>query len=270
MNKYPVYGFEKAYFESIKKEIEKYSQNIYFDEFDNLIVCPEKITADTILIGIEASENAFLINEILDNGLVKFSAYKEPDKSIINQRVEAYNKTGFIFGDEKDYKIDFGYSNAKEVSSFLKKCDVIYIKPEINDCGDAVFTNMKCYLLKNIMLDLIKTNKNVVFAFIREGKKGAYALGKNLKINNAYFISLVEDTKGCFIRKEGDYISNMKIEGDNICVLKKEESLAGSYFLAGGSSNTIGIALGYQDLKNGIYKVLKEDIGKLNDLFNRD
>jgi hypothetical protein len=270
MYKNPVYGFEKSYLETIKKEIEKYAETIYFDAFDNLIVSPENINDDTILIGIEASENALLINEILDNGLVEFSPYKELDKNIIYQKAFISNKKGLIFGDEKNYKIDFGYTSKKPVSKFLKKGDTLYIEPTLDNFGEAIYTNMKCFLLKDIMIDLIKTNKNknIVFAFIREGKKGAYALGKTLKTNRAYFVCLAEEVPVSLIRKEGEYISSMKIDKTEISVLKKEESLASAYYLAGGSCNSTGVALKYQDMKNGIFKVLKSDIKKLLEILD--
>ena len=270
MYKNPVYGFEKPYLETIKNELEKYAEQVYFDGFDNLIVSPAAVDEHTVLIGIEASENGFLINGISDNGLVEFSAYKEPDKNIAHQKSVASNKKGVVFGEEKNYKIDFGYSSEKAVSKFLKKGDAIYIEPVLDSYGQAYYTNMKCFLLKNVMIELIKAakNKNIVFAFVKEGKKGAYALGKTLKTNAAYFLCMVEDVPVSLIRKEGDYISNLKTDRAEISVLKKEESLAGAYYLAGGSCVSTGVTLSCQNMKNGVFKVLKADIKKLAGLLN--
>jgi hypothetical protein len=264
-----IYGFEKLFLENLKKEIAENVSEIYFDDFDNLIAQKETGGRNKTLVGINVSENAFLINEIAENGLVGFDSLKELDKGILSQRVNVGNKTGFIRCDEKDetrYKIDFGCKDSKSILKFLKLGDAVYIKPVVENCGDAYFTNSKSSFLKDIFVDIIKnSSKNVCYAFIREENKGAYALGKKFRAEKACFISLLEDLPApvCFIRKEGDYISDMVLPSEPIAVLQKEKTSASAYFSAGGGKNVIGVGLKCEDLKNGFYKINKEDITKL-------
>ena len=258
-----IYGFEQPYLEGIKKELSSYFSNIYTDDFGSLIA---ENTDSEVLIGIPASENAFLINEITDDGLAIFSCLKDvSDDVLLHQTVSVNKKIGFICADNK---IDFGYSDKKSVSKFLKAGDTVYIKPVIESCGNAYFTNSKCRLLKNIIVDIIKKSAvSANYAFLREDKKGAFALGKNLSMNTAYFLTLVPDLTeaACFIKKEGDFISDI-YEKSPVAVLKTEYSLANPYYLSGGSSKSTGIGLRCYDLKNGWFKVNKDDIKSLINL----
>ena len=254
-----IYGFEQLYLENIKKELFLHFTSVYNDDFGNLIA-----EGGDTLIAIPVSENAFLINEITADGIAVFSPLKEAASDfLVHQQVVVNKKIGFICADNK---IDFGYSEQKSVNRFLKAGDTVYIKPVIENCGDSYFTNSKCFLLKSIVSDLIKNSKtNMTYAFLREEKKGAYALGKNLKATTAYFLALVPDLKSpaCFIKKEGDFIADFPYDMSPVAVLKEEHSLANSYYLSGGSKNTVGIGLRCFDLKNGYFKVSKKDIQDL-------
>jgi len=254
-----IYGFEQLYLENLKKEIFLNCTSVNNDNFGNLIADKG---GDT-LIAIPVSENAFLVNEIADNGMISFSCLREISADALShQTVSVNKKIGFISADNK---IDFGYSDKKSVIRFIKEGDVVYIKPVIESCGNAYFTNSKCHLLKSILVDIIKNSSaSITYAFLREDKKGAFALGKNLKMKAAYFLTLVPDLKepACFIKKEGDFISDT-CGVYPTAVLEKEHSLANSYYLADGCKNAVGVGLRCYDLKNGYFKVNKEDIKSL-------
>ena len=72
MAKNPVYGFEKPYLCEIEKEFIKYADKVYYDDFDNLIIEKNPNTneenIETVLFAVGISDNAFLVNEIKENG----------------------------------------------------------------------------------------------------------------------------------------------------------------------------------------------------------
>ena len=263
----PVFGFEKLFLENLRRELESNSTDVYFDDFENLIVQKNQNGKNKFLVAMEVSENAFLVSDISDDGYVKISPLFEFKSSNVGDKVIINNRIGFIVNDDKaSLKVDFGVKDRKSAEKFLKLGDTMYVKPFVEQSGDAFFTNSKSFLLKDIVADIIKnTKKTSTYAFLREGKKGAYALGKNVPAETSYFISFVEDLKtpAAFIKKEGDFISSYKIDDDPVTVLKTEKTSAGSYYLASGGKNIIGVGIRCENLKNGLFKVYISDIQDL-------
>ena len=266
------YGFEKPYLEEIEKEISQFSDLIYYDSFDNLIAVKnpnskEDVTK-TVLFCFSVSDNSFMVNEIKDDGKAVISSLKGYcDEYNGKKAVTNSGKCGYIKADSKNKKLecDFGYDNEKTASKYIKCGDILSIKLFWENIGDAVFTNAPHIVLKNIFLECIGDyyNKKVIFAFIREEKKGAFALGKNLNCDEAYFLCFSEDTKEnlSFIKKEGSFISDLKTELNSF-VTDKDISFASQYFLSSGINNVCGIALKKENIGNGIFKIKKETINE--------
>ena len=198
------YGFEKPYLEEIEKEISQFSDLIYYDSFDNLIAVKnpnskEDVTK-TVLFCFSVSDNSFMVNEIKDDGKAVISSLKGYcDEYNGKKAVTNSGKCGYIKADSKNKKLecDFGYDNEKTASKYIKCGDILSIKLFWENIGDAVFTNAPHIVLKNIFLECIGDyyNKKVIFAFIREEKKGAFALGKNLNCDEAYFLCFSINSK---------------------------------------------------------------------------
>lgn len=269
MAKYPIYGYEKSYLEEIEKEISQYVDEVYYDDFDNLCAVknPNTKSEDTqcILLGICVSENAFLISDIYENANTELSSLTKADESVLGKRIVTQNnKTGIIKGTAKKLLGDFGYSDKKTVSRYIKPGDVCCIKPYVEQIGDCYVTNSPALLLKNIFVSLIKGyyNKKIIFAFLRETKKGVYALGKyeKTKCHKAYFINVSDEITSnvSFVKKEGGYISTLSPENINVCVLEKDTTFAGQFYLSGKCEKTGGIVIKSEILPDKSYKITKK------------
>ncbi len=274
MAKNLTYGFEKPYLEEIEKEIMQSADVIYYDDFNNLIVEKKPNTTDEntkcILFAFTVSENAFLVSEIKENGNAVISSLMEYKDEYIGKKAVLQNgRTGYIKGKDKKLECDFGYTDKKTASKYVKCGDALSLKVSQEQVGESIFTNCPSYLMKNIFTQCIKDyyNQKIIFAFIREQRKGAYALGKNVKCDEAYFFTFVSDLKEniSFIKKEGTYISAFNPENLSACVLEKDCSYASQYFISSGVKNVCGIAVKKEDIGDGIFKITKktaEDIKK--------
>lgn len=269
MAKYPIYGYEKPYLEEIKKEISEYADEIYYDDFDNLcVVKNSNITnenTECILLGICVSENAFLISDVCDNANIELSPLMKADDSIFGKRIVTLNgKTGIIKGTSKKPLGDFGYNDKKTALKYIKPGDVCCIKPFIEQMGDSYITNCPSLLLKNIFVSLIKEyyNKKIIFAFLRETKKGAYALGKHeqTSCDKAYFVNVSEEATSnvSFVKKEGSFISPLLAENIPPCITEKDVTNAGQFYLSGKCEKTGGIVIKCEILPDKSYKVTKK------------
>lgn len=271
--KYPVFGYEKPYFENIKSELEKFYDEAFYDDFDNLILKKNnKNSKKDVLIAIYASENAFLVSDIKDDGKIDIVSLFKMEDTITNQRVSIKNKLGFIRKKDESFMLDFGTSTKKASEKITKCGDTLYIKSDFEALGDFYFTNEKAYALKNIMTSLIKNEYpyNITFAFLREKGKGAFALGKNLKSDYAFFLTLTDESKEdvSYLKKEKSYISSFETNLIPCHISENILSYADSYYLAGGSSNAVGLAIKCETLENGTFKFKKSSIDKLNKFFN--
>lgn len=271
MIKNPVYGFEKPYLENIKKENSVYVNEAYFDEFDNLIMIKnsQKEDAKSVVVGICVSENAFLVTDISEKGEMHSVPLFAPSDSITNERIMVGNKTGYITKSKENYTFDFGADDKKSAERIAKAGDTLYIKPYFETLGNYYFTNEKAYALKNIFDILIKNEypDKMIFCFIREKAKGAYALGKNIKADNAFFITLFEDIKDdtAFLKKEKNYISEYKTDKLSAYISENNISNADSYYLAGGCNTAAGIALKCTSVGANAVKISKSSVDKLKD-----
>ncbi len=268
---FSAYGFEKPYLEEIEKELTQFSDLIYYDSFDNLIIekkpnTKEEITK-TVLFCFPVSENSFMINEIKDDGKAVISSLKGySDEYNGKKAVTLSGKCGYITAKDKKLECDFGYDCKKTASKYIKCGDILSIKQFMENIGDAVFTNAPYLILKNIFCECIKDyyNKRVIFAFIREEKKGAYALGKSIKCDEAYFLCFSEEAKEnfSFIKKEGSYVSAIET-GKNTLITEKDISFSSQYFLSSGVNKVCGIALNKENIGNGIFKIKKDTISEI-------
>ncbi len=268
---FSAYGFEKPYLEEIEKELTPFSDLIYYDSFNNLIIEKKPNLADektkTILFCIPISEDSFMVNEIKDDGKAVISLLKGYSDDYNGKKAVTKNsKCGYIKASQKKLECDFGYDCKKTASKYIKCGDILSIKPFNEIIGDAVFTNAPHTVLKNIFFECIKDyyNKRIIFAFVREEKKGAYALGKAVKCDEAYFLCFSEEVKEsfAFIKKEGSYISDIETD-KNTLVTQKDISFASQYFLSSGVNSVCGIALKKENIGNGIFKIKKETINEI-------
>ena len=271
--KYPVFGFEKPYFENLKAEFEKFYDEAYYDNFDNLILKKNKNSSDkNVLIAICASENAFLVSDIKDDGKIDVVSLFKNEDTITNQRVFYKNKLGYIRKKDDTLMLDFGTSSKKATQKILNCGDTLYIKSDFEALGDHYFTNEKAYGLKNIVASIIKNDfpYNITFAFLREKSKGSFALGKNLKSEYAFFLTLTDETKEdiSYLKKEKSYISSFETDLIPCYISENILSYADSYYLAGGSPLSVGLAIRCEALENGTFKFKKSAINKLNKFFN--
>ena len=271
--KYPVFGFEKPYFENIKAEFEKFYDEAFYDNFDNLILKKNKNGSDkNILIAICASENAFLVSNIKDDGKIDVVSLFKNEDTITNQRVFYKNKLGYIRKKDDSLMLDFGTSSKKASEKIITPGDTLYIKSDFEMLGDFCFTNEKAFALKHIVALLIKNDYpyNITFAFIREKAKGAFALGKNLKNEYAFFLTLSEELKEdiAYLKKEKSYISSFKTSLIPCHISENILSYADSYYLSGGSPLSAGLAIKCEKSENGTFKFKKSSVNKLNNFLN--
>lgn len=269
MSKSPVYGFEKPYFENIKKELSVYVNEVYYDDFQNLVFVKNSNdkSAKTILVGAYASENAFLVNEIKDNGEICCASLFNTDDTIINNKAECKNKAGYIKKDGDGIILDFGCSDKKSAEKIAKCGDTLYIKAVEESLGNYFFTNEKAHSLKNIISNLIKKeySNNMIFVLFREKQKGAYALGKNIKADESFFITFCDDLKDeiSYLKKEKNYISEFETDKIPCHICENNISYADSYYLSGGSKYACGIGIKSETMKNGITKFSKNSVNEL-------
>jgi len=267
--KHPVYGFEKPYFENIKAELSGLCDEAYYDAFDNLVFVKNKENSDkTVLIGCYASENAFLVSDIKEDGTVDAVPLIKPDNTITNERIIAKNKSGFIRKKEEAFFLDFGFDNKKSAEKLIKCGDTLFIKPNYEKTGNFCFSNEKAFALKNILTELLKNDYpyKIIFALFREKSKGAYALGKNLKTDYAFFLTLSEEIKErlSYLKKEKSYISDFSTNALPCHISENVLSYADSYYLAGGSPKATGLAIKCENLGNGTFKLNKHIITELS------
>lgn len=274
MSKNPVYGFEKPYLENIKKELSVYVNEAYYDDFDNLIFVKNGAdSSKSVVVAAFASENAFLISEITKGGLMKALPLIKTDDSIINKKVLCGNRQGYIVKKENDLFLDFGASDEKSAERIAKPGDSLYIKPEYETLGNYCYTNEKAFALKNIISVLIKNEfpYKLTFVLFREKSKGAYALGKNLKADYAFFLTLSDEPKNpvSYLKKEKNYISDFKTELLPPHISENNLSFADSYYLAGGCKKAVGLAIKCENLGNGTFKFQKNFLKDLNEFFEK-
>lgn len=274
MNKNPVYGFEKPYLENIKKELSVYTNEAYFDDFDNLILVKNGADASkTVLVGAYASENAFLVSDITEKGILKASALIKADESIVNQRVISGSRSGYITKKDGELFIDFGTDDRKSAERIAKCGDALYLKPEYEALGNYFFTNQKAYAMKNIISALVKNEYpcKMIFVLFRERMKGAYALGKNLKADNAFFLALSDEPKNAlsYLIKEKEYISNFKTDSLPSFVSESNLSFADSYYLSGGCEKAVGLAIKCERLEGGSFKFSKNAVKSLTEFLEK-
>ena len=274
MSKNPVFGFEKPYFENIKKELSVYVNDAYYDDFDNLILVKNgDENAKTVLVGAYASENAFLVSDITDNGLLKAVSLTKTEDTIINEKIMCGNKTGYIIKKENDIFFDFGVSDKKSAERIAKCGDSLYIKPNYEIIGNYYYTNEKSYALKNIISTLVKSEYpyKIIFVLFREKQKGAYALGKNIKSDYAFFLTLSDKTTKelSYLKKEKNYISDFKTDEISAHISENNLSFADSFYLAGGCPAACGLAIKCENLGNGTIKFSKNSVNELKNFFEK-
>ncbi len=261
--KNPVYGLEKPYLEQLSKELLIYTDNAFFDGFSNLVA--QRKGESSVVVGFAASENAFLVSDILADGKVKISPLFEVPEALSGQRVlSPAGKQGIL--NAKENTVDFFTEGKEKTQKTVKPGDVIYLKPILETIGDSYVTNQPAWFLKQIFSEFLKTkNTKISIAFLRETKKGAYAFGKNFPCDKAFFITCQKDLpKGvCFLKKEGDFVSPMTVSELPAAVLPKEASLANAYYTASGCEQVAGIGLSYEELPGGQYKIKKETVKEL-------
>lgn len=274
MAKYPVYGFEKPYLEELKKELAPFADEIFYDNFNNLCVVKNSNTPESngeaILFGINISDNAFLVSDVNDNAKAELSSLMNATDDILGKKIITQGgKTGILTGSAKKLTADFGYSEKKTVLRYVKPGDVCCLKPFSEVMGDCIVTNSLCAALKNLFTSLIKEyfSKKVIFAFLREGKKGAFALGKceKLKCGEAYFVNVLENTEKnvSFLKKEGNYISSLSPEKLDFLVSEKEITGANQFYLSGKCEKVGGIVLKCELLPDKAYKIHKKALEEL-------
>lgn len=274
MAKYPIYGFEKPYFEELKKELSSFADEMFYDDFDNLCVVKNSNTAQdsskTVLFGITVPENAFLVSDVKDNGTVFLSSLINVTDDILGKKIITQNgKTGILTGSAKKLTCDFGFFDKKSISRYVKPGDVCCLKPYCEVMGDCYITNNPFLILKNMVVSLVKEyyNKKVIFAFIREGKKGIYALGKNEKTacDEAYFINVCEnsDTNISFMKKEGSYISSLTPTELSFSISEKDVTGAIQFFLSGKCEKVGGLAVKCEIMPDKTYKLSKKAIEEM-------
>ena len=186
-------------------------------------------------------------------------------EALSGQRVLSPNgKQGIL--NAKENTVDFCTGGKEKTGKIVKVGDVLYLKPLMETVGDSYITNQPAWFLKQIFCDFLKTkNTKISVAFLRETKKGAYALGKNLPCDKAFFITCQKDLRQgvCFLKKEGDFVSPMDMKELPVAILEKEASLANAYYTASGCENVAGIGLCYEELPGGQYKIKKETVKEL-------
>ncbi len=271
MPKNSAYGFEKPYLEEIEKELTAFSDVIYYDSFSNLIIEKKPNIANeevkTVMFSFYVSQNSFMVSEIAKNGNAIISSLMGGNDEFNGKKAVTLNgKNGYIKLNDSKLECDFGYSDKKTAEKYIRCGDILSIKHSSESIGDAIFTNAPHTVIKNVFSECIKDyyNKRVIFAFVREQKKGAYALGQNVKCDEAYFICFSDEIKEnmSFIKKEGSFVSPAKIE-KNAVVLEKDTSFASQYFISSGVKNICGIALKKETIGDGIIKIKKETVNEL-------
>ena len=272
MAKNPTYGFEKPYLEEIEKEITKSTDIIYYDDFNNLIAekKPNSTSeeAKTVLFAFCVSDNAFLVNEKKENGNAGIASLMGGCEEYAGKKaVSSTGKTGFIKVVDKKLECDFGYTDKKTASKYIKCGDVISIKQSCEQSGESLFTNAPSMLLKNIFTECINEyyNNKVIFAFLREQKKGAYAIGKSVKCDEAYFFTFSDEIKDdiSFIKKEGSYIASHSVKDLPVCVLEKDISFASQFYFSAGIKKSCGIAIKKTNIGDGIFKITKASVNEI-------
>lgn len=263
MTKNLIYGREMDYLSQLRKELLIYTDDCFFDGFSNLIA--ERKGEKGVLAAICASENAFLVSQLQPDGKVKISPLFDIPESYNGARVlSPAGRQGIL--DAKECTVDFFTGDEKQTARIVKPGDVIYLKPSLETLGDSYITNQLSWFLKQILSEFLKTKSaKLSVAFLRETRKGAYALGKNYPAEAAYFITCCENLPQplCFVKKEGDFVSPMEIPDLPVAVLPKEVTPANAYFLASGCEKVCGIALNAQKLPGGQYQIKKEAVKAL-------
>lgn len=261
--KHPVYGLEKPYFEQIGKEIIIYTDDTCFDGFSNMIAV--KKADKKIVVAFSASENAFLVNQILPNGKVGISPLFDIPETLSNERVlSTGGRQGIL--DVKEKTVDFCTGDAKATEKLTQPGDVLYIKPTCETLGDSYITNQIPYFFKQIFTDYIKHGTaKISVAFLREKQKGAHALGIHFPCDEAYFVTCAENLpqEFCFVKKEGDFVSTLDVAELSVAVCKDTISTANSYLLSSGCEKVATLALRMKKLPNGNFQIKKEAVKQL-------
>ena len=261
--KHPVYGLEKTYLQKIGEELSSCTDEILFDGFSNLIAV--KKGEKKILVAFSASENAFLVNQIHNDGKAGFSPLFEIPESLSNERVLSPKGIQGTL-DAKAKTVEFQEKEAKEAKDALKPGDVIYIKPTCEAFADFYITNQIPYFFAQIFTDYLKQGTaKISVAFLREKQKGAHALGIHFPAEEAYFVTCAENLphEFCFVKKEGDFVSTFDIPALPTAVCKDSVSTANSYYLSSGCANVATLALKMKKLANGNFQIKKEAVKQL-------
>ncbi len=261
--KHPVFGLEKPYFEQIGREIIIYTDDTCFDGFSNMVAV--KKGEKKILVAFSASENAFLVNNILPDGKVGISPLFDIPETLSNERVLSPNgKQGIL--DAKNKTVDFFVADEKAAEKVVQPGDVVYLKPTCETLGDSYITNQIPYFLKQIFCDYIKHGAaKISVAFLREKQKGAHALGIHFPAEESYFVTCAEELphEFCFVKKEGDFVSTFDIPALPAAVCKDSVSTANSYYLSSGCAKVATLALNMKKLPNGNFQIKKEAVKQL-------
>ncbi|MBR5240142.1 MAG: hypothetical protein IKW04_06180 [Clostridia bacterium] len=255
--KHPVYGLEKPYLQNIGEELSSYADEIFLDGFSNLVAI--KQGKKKTVVSFSASENAFLINQILPDGKAGFSPLFEIPESLSNERVLSPNaQQGRL--DAKAKTVTFATKDE------LKPGDVIYINPTCEAFADFYITNQIPYFLAQMFTAYFKQGTAPIsVAFLREKQKGSHALGIHYPADEAYFVTCVENLphEFCFVKKEGDFVSTFDIPTLPTAVCKDSVSTANSYYLSGGCDKVATLALRMKKLPNGNFQIKKEAVKQL-------
>lgn len=125
-------GYEEGVSSIIKKEIEKYSREIFSDNLGNLVALKGNVAEKNVLIAAHMDEIGFMVTFIEENGFLRFTNLGGIlKKTLVGARVIFANGTVGIIGQEKlkegkkeadlsELFIDIGAGSKKEAMEKVK------------------------------------------------------------------------------------------------------------------------------------------------------
>ena len=211
-----VSGNEGAVAKLIKSLIEPYCDDIVIDNMGNVICRKNGRTGNkTVLLCAHTDEVGFIVNQITDDGYIKFLTVGGIEtKILLSQKVRKGDVKGVIslkavhltekeereqIPKEEELYIDIGASSKEEAEKYVKKGDYFAFDSEFIQQGDmikakALDDRVGCAMLIEVLkMDL---DCNIICAFVtceEVGHLGAIAALENIKADYA----LVREGTSC-------------------------------------------------------------------------
>ena len=213
-----VSGSENILYDLIKSELGDYSDEIYTDALNNIVV-HKKGYGKKIMFSAHTDEIGLMANYIDDNGFIRFALVGGVDVyTALYQRVKFQNGTiGTVcFENKTDIKkdlkpqnmyIDIGVSSKEEALSKITLGDTASFEGEFCDRGQTVVSKALdnrsgVYILINAIKKLERSPFDLYFVFSSQeeiGLRGARAAAYHIEPDVAIAVDVTDtgDTPGC-------------------------------------------------------------------------